>query len=532
MKTNKLLLLLSTELKSTSSINILKYSNDSKKRSKAIGSFIGYGMLVLLILAYGFFSSWGYGFIGLSKIAPTLTALSVSVLAFFFTLLKSNSYLYEFKEYDMLMSMPFEIKDIVGSKFLYMYIKSMHWYLCISFSGLIGYAIWEKPGIYTYHSWILLTFILPIIPSVVAAAFGTLIVSIGVRFKHKKVVQVILSFALILFSFSLRYIIEGIAKSGKTEQILTDIANGTQNVAGWYFPADWFTKAVTGENVFFGILLILLCITLSYGFFVLVAKSYRRINSKLFTGTTQKKKGEISYKQQSIVVSIAHKELRRLLGSSLYMTNCGFGQVMALIIGIAALFVNADTIIATITGGAPIEAKTFGGALPLIAFFFVGMAPTTCCSLSLEGKNNWIVQSLPIRKWDLYKGKMLMNLIISIPFMLLPVLGLCICFRVGVISTLLSLILSVIICIYTTVFGMFTGIKFVKYEWENEIEVIKQGAALAVYLFPNMILTMGLCVGTVALGFVISSTLILLMLNALYIVLSLIFYLLVKKGCS
>ena len=529
MKINKLLLLLSTELKSTSSLNILKNSRDKKKRSKAIGGYIGYGLLILMIIAYGFFSSWGYGFIGSSSIAPVLTALSVSTLAFIFTLLKSNSYLYEFKEYDMLMAMPFEIRDIVGSKFLYMYIKSLYWYVSISFSGLIGYAIWVKPGVYTYISWILLTFIIPIIPSIVAAFIGTVIVSIGVKFKHTKIVQVILSFALILFSITLRFIIEGIAKSGKTEELLTNIADGTQSVAGWYLPADWFSKAVTGENVFLGILLFIVSIVLSYVFFIVVARSYRKINSKLSTGATKVKNAEVGYKKKSIVISTAYKEWKRLLGSSLYMTNCCFGQVMALIIGIAGLFLKAEAIIATITGGAPIEAKAFCGALPLIAFFFVGMAPTTCCSLSLEGKSYWIVQSLPIRKRDLYTGKMLMNLMISAPFMLLSVLGLCICFRVGVVNTLLSLVLSVIICMYATCFGMFTGIKFVKLEWENEIEVIKQGAALAVYLFPNMFLTMGLCVAAVALCFVTSGTYVLLMQIALYSLLCGIFYLLVNK---
>ena len=164
-------------------------------------------------------------------------------------------------------------------------------------------------------------------------------------------------------------------------------------MAGWYLPADWFSKAVTGENVFLGSLLFIVSIVLSYVFFIVVARSYRKINSKLSTGATKVKNAEMSYKKKSIVISIAYKEWKRLLGSSLYMTNCCFGQVMALIIGIAGLFLKADAIIATITGGAPIEAKAFCGALPLIAFFFVGMAPTTCCSLSLEGKNYWIVQN-------------------------------------------------------------------------------------------------------------------------------------------
>ena len=37
-------------------------------------------------------------------------------------------------------------------------------------------------------------------------------------------------------------------------------------------------------------------------------------------------------------------------------------------------------------------------------------------------------------------------------------------------------------------------------DWENEVEVIKQGAAVAIYLFPNMMATMGLVVLVVFLG--------------------------------
>lgn len=520
MKSNSLLLLLRNELLSTSGINKLKYSDDKKQRGKAIGGIIGYVIVIIMIMAYGFLTAWGYGMIGLSSITPALTALLIAAISFIFTFLKSNSYLYKFKEYDMLMSMPFEIRDIVASKFLYMYIKSLYWYLGLSFAELIGYAIWEHPGVYTYVAWIILTFILPLIPSVLASLLGVATLRIGINSRFKQFIQVFLSFLIILFSFSLRFIIEGIAKNGEVEDVLANLADGTQNVAGYYFPAMWFSKAVTGENILLGILLILLSVAISYGFFVFVAKSYRQMNSRLSVGVTKKKQTTRTYKKRSIIVSVAIKEWKRFTGSSLYMTNCGFGVVMALILGIVGLFVKADAIVATITGEAPLETYRCIAALPLIAFFFAGMAPTTCCSLSLEGKNFWIVSSLPISKRDLYLGKMLMNMLLSVPFMLLASLGLCICFDAGLVNTLLALLLSVILCAYATSFGMLSGIKFVKLEWENEIEVIKQGAALAVFLIPNMILTMGLCVGAVALTFIMPATLILLILNLIYLVIT------------
>ena len=39
-----------------------------------------------------------------------------------------------------------------------------------------------------------------------------------------------------------------------------------------------------------------------------------------------------------------------------------------------------------------------------------------------------------------------------------------------------------------------------KLDWENEVEVIKQGSAVTGYLLPNMFVVMGLCALTVFLG--------------------------------
>ncbi len=44
-------------------------------------------------------------------------------------------------------------------------------------------------------------------------------------------------------------------------------------------------------------------------------------------------------------------------------------------------------------------------------------------------------------------------------------------------------------------------------DWENEIEVIKQGAAMACYMLPNMLVVMGLTVGVVFLGMRINHSL-------------------------
>ncbi|MBR4145274.1 MAG: hypothetical protein IKU06_07430, partial [Lachnospiraceae bacterium] len=94
-------------LKSTSQWNIYKYCKDKKKKGRIIGNFIGYSILYLCLIAYCIATGIGYGKMGLTEIMPANCAITVSILAFIFTLFKTNGYLFNFKEYDMLMSLPF-----------------------------------------------------------------------------------------------------------------------------------------------------------------------------------------------------------------------------------------------------------------------------------------------------------------------------------------------------------------------------------------------------------------------------------------
>ena len=133
MKKNRILL--KTLLMSTSSFNIYRHTTDKKKKGKIVGGFIGLLILYAMLMFYFIATCIGYGKFGLIDSAPVLCALSISAMAFIFTFFKTNGYLFNFKEYDMLMALPFEAKTVASCKFLYMYIKSLGWYMSISLSN-------------------------------------------------------------------------------------------------------------------------------------------------------------------------------------------------------------------------------------------------------------------------------------------------------------------------------------------------------------------------------------------------------------
>ena len=176
------------------------------------------------------------------------------------------------------------------------------------------------------------------------------------------------------------------------------------------------------------------------------------------------------------------------------------GEILAVLLGILTLIIGFDRIVAIVTQNAPFDPSILRPAIPFIVYFLIGMMASTACSPSLEGKNYWIVNSLPIEATTLYRGKMLFNMYLTVPFMIFSTICMCISARVPFTDTIMYLILGFVLCAFSTTWGCVCGIKHLRLDWENEIEVIKQSAGVAIYLFPNMFIVMGLVVGVVFLG--------------------------------
>ena len=506
--TNKNILLFRTLLLSTSRKNAYRYTQDSKKKRKIVGSFAAAALVYVMLMAFCVLMCVGYGMIGLIGAVPILCALTIAVLSFVLTLFKTNGYLFQFKEYDMLMSLPVEARTVAACRFLYMYVNSLPWYLSVSASMMIGYGYYARPNPAVYPVWLILSFFLPVIPMVGSAFLGFLIARISAGFRKTNILQTVLTFIFVIFCFFLRFFLQDMFAGGKTEQTLEAVSAMTESAADIYLPARWFSNAVqrldpAGILLTAGVSAVLFAVV-----FRIVGRSYRRINSALKSHAASRNYTMTAQKKRSPEAAIAFKEFRRLTGSTLYMTNGAMGEILAALIGIITLAVGFDRIVALVTGGAPIDSSILRPAIPFIVYFCIGMYATTVSSPSLEGKNYWIVQSLPIKKATLYRGKMLFNLLLSVPFMAFSTLCLCISAKVPAAETASYLILGLALCAFSTAWGCVCGVRYMRLDWENEVEVVKQGTAVTLYLLPNMFVVMILTVLVVILGMAVDHILI------------------------
>lgn len=529
---NKNLILLKTMLDSTSQWNAYKYGSDKKKKGKIIGNTIGVALLYMMLMSYCILTCIGYGKLGLTGVIPSICALTISMLALVFTFFKTNGYLFNFKEYDMLMSLPFKPKTIAGCKFLYMYVKTLPWYLSISVSMLIGYAIYADITVFTVIIWLLMALLVPVIPMLAASFLGYIIARISAGFKKNNIVQTVLTFLLVIFAFSLRFIIESVFRDDRVEEALETLADSVNGITDLYIPAKWFTKAVTDTDILSFLLLTVTTIVLFEVLFILVGRSYREINSKLKNHAASGDFKMSGSKQRSILNAIAFKELRRIMGSSICMIQLFMGELLALLIGILVLFIDFDDLISTVTQGAPVTSAMLHPSISLIVYFLIGMVSSTAATPSLEGKNYWIVKSLPIDMLTVYKGKMRFNNLLSIPVSVFAVVCMCFSLRLPLIDYVVNICLIVSSVLFSTVYGMYCGAKKMRLDWDNEIQVVKQGPGASLYVLTNMFPLMLIISALGGLAFIMDTKLPALALSVIYLLFTLLSYKGVKKVAS
>ena len=102
---------------------------------------------------------------------------------------------------------------------------------------------------------------------------------------------------------------------------------------------------------------------------------------------------------------------------------------------------------------------------------------TTATSISMEGKEWWIIQSLPIKTKTVFDSKILLNLTLIAPFYVIAEIISILVLQPSLIELCWLILLPIIFIVFACVFGITINIRFPMMKWENETVVVKQSAA-------------------------------------------------------
>ncbi len=464
--------LLSLELKSFYGINQFRYSKDPKFRKKYKAMSIIWIMLIAMIFSYVGGLVFGLCSLGLSKAVPAYLTTISSATIIFFGIFSAGTRIFGEKGYDILTAMPLRPSSIVLSRFIGHYLADLALTVAIMLPGYAVYGYCNRPSVIFYAGALVSSVFVPAIPLVIASALGSVVTAVSSRMKNKSMAGTLLIVIVVVGIMLLSFSMDGLTAE-MTEEQFANLANMLNDAIGKvYPPAAWVGSALCDGNVLSLALFAIISIAVATLCLLIISKYFHRIVRGLrnFSARHDYELGKLS--RRSALKALYFKEAKRYFSSSIYVTNTIIGPIMGTVMSIALLVVGADAI----TESIPLEFDLIS-VIPFAFSAIFTMMTTASVSVSMEGKQFWIVKSLPVSAKALLDSKILLNLSLMAPFYCISQILLAVALKPSVAQLLGMLIIPASLMVFAVVLGITVNLKLHSFDWDREEAVVKQSSA-------------------------------------------------------
>lgn len=412
---------------------------------------------------------------GLDWLYFSLMTLVAIALGVFGSVFNTYSSLYKANDNDLLLSLPIPVKHILISRLIGVYLIGLMFSGVVMLPALIVYYAVAKPGALAIIGSILLTLLISIFVLILSCLLGWVVAKLSTRLKNRSLVIVVLSLLFIAAYYYIYY------KAGSMLQtlLLSAVVFGEEikdSAAVLYF------IGLCGAG---DILAMLLVTAAVLAMFALMWRILSRSFLKIATtsdATARVKYRERTAKLRSPRAALLYKELRRFLSSSNYMLNCALGTLFMPICAVLIL-VKSELLISYMSEAFGMGADLSCAVLALALCFVVAMNDITAPSVSLEGRNLWIVQSLPVDPRLVLREKLELHLLLTAIPALLCSLSICVVFSPSPLMALLSTLLPLIFALFGALGGLAVNLIRPNLSWTSEVSAVKQSfSVLAVLL--------------------------------------------------
>ena len=401
----------------------------------------------------------------------SLTSI-VLITLLLFTL---NALLFEGNDYEMLQSLPVSKGDIIASKLLIIYIFAFCFTCGMMLPGMVVHVLITHAYLQLAFGILSLVFV-PIIPIGIAIIFGVGILYIASFAKHTTVLKILLSVLLFIGLMIGIYLLQSV--------------DGLSTVMGLqmlriYPPSLIFLKSniLYACMSFIVSMLIFYMLTWKYEVLHKLSTKHRVIYH------------DAIFNQRSALHALYQKEMKRFFGSYLAVINQGFGVIMLVIGSVLLVFVPPTVLFSMLkVSQIPVNMVDY---IPLVIAGMLAFTFPSASSLSLEGKNLWIIQTAPIKMKDIIFSKISVTLSLHLIGYVCTIVAVFLRFSLSVEQVIAVLLIPLAYSIFTAILGFALDYRFANYSWDNEVVPIKQnlqvGLTMLVSLFmvglPILLLT-------------------------------------------
>ena len=463
-------------------INEWRFSKNKQKKARFVLSASAILLLAVFYVAYISLFTVSYIQLGLSDIIPAYMLTVTSLLILFFTIYKSGNIIFQMKSYDLLISMPLSPTAIIVSRFFTMYISNMLLSLITFVPITVVYALYLTPDFSFYVMMLLTVFFAPLLPMTIATAVGALIIAVSARTKHKTLVSVVLTLALVAGMLALSLFGNGMTDAQLEDMVMQLSVILTEQIKRIYPPALLFSNALINKSFVWYTMFAVISAGIFVLFVWLIQFKFFDICSWLTVKETKRNYKLQSLKQNSKIKALLKREIKHYFSSSAYVINTMIGYIMMTILGVAILVMGTENLNNLL--GMP---DFFSKAGAFILATAGAVASITASSISLEGKHYWILQSLPVSNKIIINSKILLNIVIALPFYIITEICVLISCHSDLLQCIWLIVTPIIYIVFYSVTGITMNLKFPVMNWENETAVVKQSIAVMLSMLINIV---------------------------------------------
>ena len=429
---------------------------------------------------------------GMDWLYFALMGLLAILLGVFGSVFNTYSCLYLSKDNDLLLSLPIPVNVIMASRLLTVYLMGLMYSIVVILPAVIVYWVTVSVSAGEIFGCLLLILLISVFVLTLSCALGWVVAKISLKLKNKSFITVVISLAFIggyyFFYFKAQTLIQ---------DLLANAAVYGEKIKGAAYPLYLFGRVGAGDA--FAMLIVSAVILALFGLiWVLISRSFLKIATS--SGNTAKKVyKETAVKQKSIAAALLVKEFGRFTASPNYMLNCGLGIILLPIAGVMLLW-QGSAVISVLN-------EIFGeraGCVPVllcaVVCMLASMNDMAAPSVSLEGKSLWLMQSLPVTPWQVLRGKLGMQLILTEIPVLFCIICIAFIYPFNTLELILTALVPMLYVLLSALFGLFLGLKMPNLNWTSEITPIKQSAPVAIALFSGFGYTVLLCGGYMLLN--------------------------------
>lgn len=457
---NKFITILNTTIN-----NSFKLKVTSKKKK--------IGIIVLLIyLIFCFMYTFK---INLSTIFETLKSLNLtssflsvivflsSLFSFCMTFFLAKNILFQNKDNDLLLTLPLKKELIISTRLTYLYLYNLVLTLLCLIPGLYIYIANIGISLNLVIISVILVFFTPIIPTLLASVFGYLIAFLTNKFSKSNLFEYIFNLLFIGMYFLVLF--------NNNSFLVNIILN--KNIKYILFPLYLINKSLI--NPLYIVIYIIFNLLILYLFIKLFKNIYFKliinVNKVITKNNYNINSNKNSYNNKN--KSLLKKEIRNYFSSFVYVFNTLIGPFLLILF---TIYLNFDNKIIT-SIGKDIDIRIY---IYLIITFVICLTNITCCSISMEKQNFYMLKTLPLSEKEILNSKLKLNILLVLPSVIFFLIVIYLKGYIKFYDAYLLLFYSCFLNLFVSMYGLIVNLKFPMFDALNDQIIVKRSISVLI----------------------------------------------------